>query len=169
MKGAPMIANTKSHGTNSNFTKSGAPGMLGNILTGGMMGLGKKLFGKKKGGGKPCPPGADPAAAAATPEAAAAAPEAAAATPAAAPVAEDPTATAATMKKGLKRGAPKDKEKSYTTNPTTGEIREEGDKSFTILKEGKDAKPRNAANKHLWRRSNKDGKIYKRGSKTEFI
>ena len=47
---------SSSHGSNSNYGKSGAPSMLGNILTGGMLGLGKKLMGKGKGG-QACPPG----------------------------------------------------------------------------------------------------------------
>ena len=114
MNGAPMMANTKSHGTNANFKKSGmknadgsdvkpgAPGFFGKLMD--PLGLRKKIGGMfgKRGGGKPCPPAAaappagDPRAVAgpAPPPAApvaAAAPAAPAAPPeAAAPVEEQP-------------------------------------------------------------------------------
>ena len=71
MKGAPMHDLSGKHGTNANYKKSGAPGLLGKILD--PLGLAKKakgLFGKK-GGGANCPPagaaGAAGAAAGATP------------------------------------------------------------------------------------------------------
>jgi len=114
------VANTKSHGTNANYKKSGmknadgspvkpgAPGLLGKILD--PLGLKKKILGGGKG--KPCPPaggappppadGAAAAPAAPTPEAQGAAPAAA---PAAAPV-EDPAAAAAPMKEGLMKDSP---------------------------------------------------------------
>jgi hypothetical protein len=114
------VANTKSHGTNANYKKSGmknadgspvkpgAPGLLGKIMDPlGLFKKGKKMLGGK---GKPCPQAAaaapvDGAAAAAappTPEAQGAAPAAA---PAAAPV-EDPAAAAAPMKEGLMKDSP---------------------------------------------------------------
>jgi len=109
------VANTKSHGTNANYKKSGmknadgspvkpgAPGLLGKILD--PLGLKKKILGGGKG--KPCPPAAAAAApvdgAAAAP--AAPTPEAQGAAPAAAP-AEDPAAAAAPMKEGLMKASP---------------------------------------------------------------
>jgi len=104
MKGAPMHDTSSKHGTNANYQKSGAPGLLGKILD--PLGLKKKIFGGDKGGN--CPPqqaaqaqigGAKPVEPV-TP--AAAAPAAAAPAAAAAP---DPAA-AAPMKEGLKNGAP---------------------------------------------------------------
>ena len=77
MDGAPMMANTKSHGTNKNFgmsgvknadgsKKSGAPAFLDNLMKGkgalgalnplGAIGSRLGLFGKNKGGGQPSPP-----------------------------------------------------------------------------------------------------------------
>ena len=100
MKGAPMHDLSSKHGTNANYKKSGAPGLLGKILD--PLGLKNKLMGGNKacpqqaaqaqiGGAKPVEP-VTPAAPAAAP--AAAAPEEAAA------------AAAAPMKEGLKKGAP---------------------------------------------------------------
>ena len=98
---------SSSHGTNSNYGKSGAPSMLGNILTGGMMGLGKKLFGKGKGG-QACPPGQQAPQTPGNPP-----PQPAAPAPAApvTPAPEEQVAAGATMKKELKTGAPKIGEK----------------------------------------------------------
>ena len=52
MKGNPLsrLATTKSHGTNANYKKSGAPGLLGKILDPA------GIFRKKGGKGGPCPP-----------------------------------------------------------------------------------------------------------------
>ena len=99
MKGAPMIANTKSHGTNANYKKSGAPffGGIGNVLTGGVSGLAKSLFGRKKNRNCPkpaevgapgpnTPAGANPA----NPNTVAPPPAAAAPAPAPAPAAAAP-------------------------------------------------------------------------------
>ena len=88
MKGAPMHDTSSKHGTNTNYKKSGAPGLLGKILD--PLGLNNKLM----GGGKNCPPAGQPQQAAPAPDApaqpAAPAPAAAAATdPAAAPMKED--------------------------------------------------------------------------------
>jgi hypothetical protein len=92
MKGAPMHDLSSKHGTNANYKKSGAPGLLGKILD--PLGLKKKLFGGKGGN---CPPaaGGDPAAAPAArpaePGAVAPAAPAAAAPAAAAPEEAVPT------------------------------------------------------------------------------
>ncbi len=56
MKGAPMYDTSSKHGTNANYKKSGAPGLLGKILD--PLGLKNKiggLFGGKGKGGA-CPP-----------------------------------------------------------------------------------------------------------------
>jgi hypothetical protein len=101
MKGAPMHDTSSKHGTNANYKKSGAPGLLGKIMDPlGLMGKAKGLLGGK---GKPCPPaqGAQPAAPAPDAPAQPAAPAPAAA------AAPEEAAAAAPMKKGLKNGAPK--------------------------------------------------------------
>ena len=104
MKGAPMHDLSSKHGTNANYQKSGAPGL---------MDFAKKvadplgLFGKKGGRGKPCPP----AVAAAPVAEAVATPGVEGAGPATPPVV-DPNAgvsgqgtPAMPMKKNLKVGA----------------------------------------------------------------
>jgi hypothetical protein len=102
MKGAPMHDTSSKHGTNANYKKSGAPGLLGKILD--PLGLKKKIFGGK-GGNCPPAPGGDPAAApAAKPAEPAAAAPAAAAPAAAAP--EEAAAAAAPMKEGLMKDSP---------------------------------------------------------------
>ena len=108
MKGAPMQDTSSKHGTNANYKKSGAPGLLGKILD--PLGLKKKLM----GGGKNCPPAQGAAPAAPAPDAPAQ--PAAPAPAAAAPAAPDPAA-AVPMKKNLKVGAPKleEKNKNYGT------------------------------------------------------
>ena len=118
MKGSPMMANTKSHGTNENFKKSGMKNADGSAVKSGppfFGGLAKKaldplgLFGGKKKSAN-CPkPAAPPAAAAGVPPPATGAapvnPTApAAAAPAAAPVEETP---AAPMKRSaMKKASP---------------------------------------------------------------
>ena len=99
MKGAPMQDTSSKHGTNANYKKSGAPGLLGKILD--PLGLKKKLM----GGNKNCPPpqGAQQAAA---PAPDAPAQPAAPAPAAAAPAAPEEAAAPTMMKKGLKNGAP---------------------------------------------------------------
>jgi len=63
MKGAPMYDTSSKHGTNANYKKSGAPGLLGKILD--PLGLKKKIGGLFGGKGES---GAyPPAAAAGTP------------------------------------------------------------------------------------------------------
>ena len=104
MKGAPMYDTSSKHGTNANYKKSGPPNLLGKILD--PLGLKNKLMGGNKsncppqqqqviGGPKPVEP--------VTPTAPAAA---AAAPAAAAPVVPEEVVGGATMKKGLKNGAP---------------------------------------------------------------
>lgn len=51
MKGAPMHDTSSKHGTNANYKKSGAPGLLGKILD--PLGLKNKIMGGNKGN---CPP-----------------------------------------------------------------------------------------------------------------
>jgi hypothetical protein len=73
MKGAPMMDNSKKHGTNANYknsgmkyadgsaVKPGAPGFFGKLVD--PLGLRKKiggLFNKNKGGTKPVDPNAAP-------------------------------------------------------------------------------------------------------------
>tara|TARA_R110002012_G_scaffold190372_1_gene357952 strand:+ start:954 stop:1478 length:525 start_codon:yes stop_codon:yes gene_type:complete len=70
MNGAPKMANTKSHGTNKNYQKSGAPRFFENLMKGkGALGAINPLgaiasrlgaFGKKDNSSATAPPPADP-------------------------------------------------------------------------------------------------------------
>ncbi len=99
MKGAPLHDLSSKHGTNANYKKSGAPGLLGKILD--PLGLKKKLMG---GGKDNCPPAQ--AAQAQVGAAKPAEPVTPAAPAAAAPAAPEEAAAPTMMKKGLKNGAP---------------------------------------------------------------
>ena len=99
MKGAPQHDLSSKHGTNANYKKSGAPGLLGKILD--PLGLKKKLMG---GGKDNCPPAQ--AAQAQVGAAKPAEPVTPAAPAAAAPAAPEEAAAPTMMKKGLKNGAP---------------------------------------------------------------
>jgi hypothetical protein len=114
MKGAPMHDTSSKHGTNANYKKSGAPGLLGKIMDPlGLFKKGKQMLGKGN-----CPPAGQPQPAAAAP-----APDAPAqpAAPAPAAAAAPDPAAAAPMKESLKKGAPmkassaKDKESGIAT------------------------------------------------------
>ena len=97
MKGAPMHDTSSKHGTNANYKKSGAPGLLGKILD--PLGLKNKLM-----GGKDCPPaaGARPAAVPGAAPAQPAGPAPSTPAPATASVAEE--ASPATMKASPAKG-----------------------------------------------------------------
>ena len=116
---------SSSHGSNSNYGKSGAPSMLGNILTGGMLGLGKKLMGKGKGG-QACPPGQQAPQTPGNPPPQPAAPAPAAAAAPVTPAPEEQQVAGAQMHKSLKAGAPKvsddDVPYGYHRNPRTGTL-----------------------------------------------
>ena len=130
MKGAPMHDLSSKHGTNANYKKSGAPGLLGKILD--PLGLKNKLMGKGKGGA--CPPAGQQAAAAPAPNAPA---QPAAAAPVAAAAAAPEEAAAPTMmKKGLKNGALMKKspmEKGKTT--TVDKVKSAGKAIWDTLKQ----------------------------------
>lgn len=98
MKGAPMHDLSSKHGTNANYKKSGAPGLLGKILD--PLGLKKKLMGGKDN--YPPAQAAQAQVGAAKP----AEPVTPAAPAAAAPAAPEEAAAPTMMKKGLKNGAP---------------------------------------------------------------
>jgi len=109
MKGAPMHDLSSKHGTNANYKKSGAPGLLGKILD--PLGLKKKiggLFGGKGKGGA-CPPAGAAGAAGAAAAGATPGVQGPAAPPAdeqAGPVVDPAAAAAAPMKEGLMKDSP---------------------------------------------------------------